>query len=115
MAGVDFLAVRESVSMASVLALLNFSPNGVDGEQYRGPCPIHGSNSPGSRSFSVNLAKNAYRCFTCGSAGNQLDLWAKVRGLSLYDAAIDLCERSNVAVPWCGAPGSAVDTEKRNP
>ena len=115
MAGVDFLAVRDSISMSSVLALLDFSPSTQEGKQLRGPCPIHISSSPTSRSFSANLAKNAFRCFTCGAAGNQLDLWAKVRGLSLFDAAIDLCGRANVAIPWLPAAPATADIEKRNP
>jgi DNA primase len=40
--------------------------------------------------FSVNVGRNIYRCFVCHSAGNQLDLWAALRQLSLYEAARDL-------------------------
>jgi DNA primase len=53
-----------------------------------------------SRSFSVNVGKNVYRCFTCGSSGNQLDLWAAVNKLDLRAAAIDLCEKLQIDVPW---------------
>jgi DNA primase len=61
------------------------------------------------------LAKNAFRCFACGASGNQLDLWAQVQGLNLYEAAIDLCDRANVDIPWQYAERASVDTEKRNP
>ncbi|MDZ4819962.1 MAG: CHC2 zinc finger domain-containing protein [Planctomycetota bacterium] len=59
------------------------------------PCPIHGSESPQSRSFSVSVEKQVYQCFAacCGSKGNQLDLVAATTGQSLYDAAVDLCLR----------------------
>ena len=68
--------------------------------ELRGPCPVHGSSSKRSRVFSVNLKTNAYRCFKCGSAGNQLDLYAAVTKQSLYQAAIDLCKQTNCPTPW---------------
>jgi DNA primase len=97
--GVDFHELRSQVSIDQVLELLGFVPASTRGDQARGPCPIHGSSSPRSRSFSVDLGKNAYRCFTCGSKGNQLDLWAAATQQSLYDAAIDLCEKLHVPIP----------------
>jgi hypothetical protein len=48
----------------------------------------------------VNLQTNAYQCFKCGSAGNQLDLYAAVTKKSLYRAALDLCEKLNSPTPW---------------
>lgn len=100
MPGVDFQAVRTQVNMADVLRLLGFAPRVIDGDQLRGGCPIHGSTSPRSRSFSVHLAKNTFRCFKCGSEGNQLDLWAVATNQSLHDAAVDLCQRLDVTIPW---------------
>ena len=100
MAGVDFKAVRSQITMKQVLDLLGFVASVRSDSQLRGPCPLHGSTSGRSRSFSANLAKNAYRCFKCGSAGNQLDLWAASHNMTLYDAALDLCKRLGVEVPW---------------
>ncbi len=100
MPGVDFRAVRSMVSMAPVLELIGFVPNERSGDQFRGPCPVHGSNSSKSRSFSANLGRNAYQCFKCGSSGNQLDLWAAVAKTDLHTAAIDLCEKLQLDVPW---------------
>jgi hypothetical protein len=34
------------------------------------------------------------------SSGNQLDLWAAVTKMDLHDAAIDLCEKAQVEIPW---------------
>jgi DNA primase len=99
MAGVDFQAVRAQVSLAEVLELLEFVEAERSGDQVRGACPVHGSRSPGSRSFSANLAKNNYRCFKCGSAGNQLDLWTAATNQSLYQATIDLCRRLKLPIP----------------
>ncbi|MCH7726774.1 MAG: hypothetical protein IH991_09880 [Planctomycetes bacterium] len=70
--------------MHDVLDLLGFAPVSTRGDQLRGSCPIHGSSSSQSRSFSANLAKNSYRQFKCESDGNQLDLWAAATGQSLH-------------------------------
>jgi DNA primase len=86
--------------MGQVLALIGFVPQETCGEQLRGPCPVHGSVSPSSRSFSVNLRRNAYRCFKCGSSGNQLDLWAALSKTDLHTATVNLCERLQLDIPW---------------
>jgi DNA primase len=98
--GVDFQAVRAQVSLEEVLELLGFEAGNTTGKQVRGACPIHGSQSPGSRSFSANLEKHTYRCFKCGSAGNQLDLWAAATNQPLYAAAIELCKKLRRPIPW---------------
>ena len=100
MPGIDFAAVRAQITLARVLDLLGFVPRERSAAQVRGVCPIHGSSSGRSRSFSANLAKNQYRCFKCGSTGSQLELWAAVQKQSVYAAAIDLCNRLGIEVPW---------------
>ncbi len=100
MPGVDFDVLREEITMRQVLDLLGFEPSGVSGDQLRGPCPVHGSSSDRSRSFSVNLTKGRYYCFKCNSKGNQLQLWAAVHRLSVYQAAVDLCNSIGRNVPW---------------
>jgi len=82
-----------------VLVLLDWTPVAAAGAQQRGPCLIHGSASPQSRSLSVNLAKNTFQCFGCGQKGNQLDLFALATGLPIYQAAIELCRRSGIEPP----------------
>jgi putative transposase len=96
---IDFAAVRAAITMETVLGLLGFPPRSSHGAQQRGPCPLHGSTSGTSRSFSVNLAKHTFHCFKCGRSGNALDLWAQANRLTPYDAAIDLCQRLGIALP----------------
>ena len=66
------------------------------GDQVRGPCPVHGSTSPGSRTFSANLRQNTFQCFKCGEKGNQLDLYVAVTKLPIYKAVRELCERAGI-------------------
>ncbi len=98
---IDFAALRASIMLADVLALLGFvaAARNRNSAQQRGPCPIHGSKAPNSRSFSANLSENVFHCFKCGAHGNALDLWAAAKGLPLYDAALDLCRHLGRPVP----------------
>ena len=40
----------------------------------------------------MNLDDNVFQCFDkkCGQKGDVIDLWARVKGLSLLEAALDL-------------------------
>ena len=55
MPGVDYSAVEARVPMAKVLELLGFAAEVAATDQFRGPCPVRGSQSPHSRSFSANF------------------------------------------------------------
>ena len=100
MPGVDFQVLRERITMRDVLRQLPFEATVRRGDQWRGPCPVHGSHKPRSCSFSVNVRLGRYRCFVCGSRGHALELWAAVRGINLHAAAVELCQLLGVEVPW---------------
>src|SRR5262249_36016555 len=46
------------------------------------------------RTFSVHLDDNVFHCFDvgCAAKGDVIDLWARLRGLPLRDAALDLVD-----------------------
>jgi DNA primase len=100
MPGIDFQAVRRAARMQDVLNLLRFDAKQSRGDERRGPCPLHRSQGRKGRTFSANVATHTYQCFQCGSKGNQLDLWANANGLGHYDAAISLCKKLGIEVPW---------------
>jgi DNA primase len=104
MPGIDYRAARAQLRLAEVLALLDLVPRGGFGQQLRGPCPVHRSRTPRSRSFSAHLGKNLWHCFRCGAGGNALDLWAAVTRQPLHAAVLDLCQRLGRDVPWLSAP-----------
>jgi DNA primase len=110
MPSIDFDSVRSRISMGQVLDWLGFQPTRRTGDQWRGGCPIHDCPTQRRRSFSANLAKNRYRCFHCGSFGNQIELWAEVHKVSIYQAALELCLRAQIPVPRKNPP----PTERRN-
>ena len=104
---IDFAAVRDAVTIAQVLALLGFTPRSDHAGQQRGACPLHGSTTGAASCFSVNTKAHTFHCFKCGRSGNALDLWANANRLSIYDAAIDLCQRLNIPLPILAPPTTA--------
>jgi DNA primase len=100
MPGINFEQVRNEITMAQVLNLIGFELTSRCGDQLRGACPVHGSKTARSRSFSVSLRDHRYYCHKCHSKGHQIELWAAVNKLSLYNAAIDLCRCVGRDVPW---------------
>lgn len=103
---IDFAAVRNAVTMAAVLDLLGFQARSSLGSQQRGSCPLHGSTAGTSRCFSVHLDQNIFHCFKCGRSGNALDLWTHATRQSVYDAAVDLCQRLAIPLPLLSSPGN---------
>jgi DNA primase len=100
MPGIDFDKLRREITMKEVLNLLDFEPTQRSGDQWYGPCPLHASTASRPRHFSVNVVIGRYRCHKCHSQGNQLELWAAFTKLSLYQAAIHLCQALGRKVPW---------------
>jgi hypothetical protein len=118
MPGVDFNVLRTEVTMEDVLRQLRFQPTSRSGDQLHGPCPVHGSTSPGSRTFSVNLANGRYYCHKCHSRGNHLELWAEVHKLSLYRCRLGPLPRpgprSPLASPLVTSPSQS-EQQRRLP
>lgn len=100
MPGVDFNRVRHEVTMEQVLELLDFTPQTRSGAQWYGRCPLHHSDSPRHRSFSVNVHTRRYYCHECRSHGNHLELWAAAKHLPLHQATIALCHALGKEIPW---------------
>jgi len=98
---VDYEYLRSQVTMRQVLEHLGrLAGLRGGGQQRRGPCPVHSQGATAERSFSVHLGKNIFQCFHagCGLKGNALDLWAAVRRLPLYEAALDLAGTFQLAL-----------------
>jgi len=104
MRGIDYQALRKRIEIRAVLDLIGFKPTSKSRQQWRGPCPLHGSQATWSRTLSVNIPRGLFRCFKCHAGGNVLDLWSQYTGMGLYDATLDLCEKLGVAVPWVKPP-----------
>jgi DNA primase len=110
MPGIDFRLVRSQVRLLEVLDLSGFAPSWRWQDRVRGPCPVHRSQRPRSRSFAAHLGKDVWHCFRCGAGGNVLDLWVAVTRQDLHAAVIDLYTRLGRELPWLPRP--AVSTRR---
>ena len=108
MNGLDYAAIRQRIPIRCVLLLFAYEPTHRRGHQWRGPCPLPGcppsADTSNRRCFSVNVQRHLFRCFRCGRSGNQLDLWARATGLSLYPATLDLCQRLSIVPIYLNNP-----------
>jgi len=104
MPGIDFRQARQEIRLAEVLALLNYQPRQRQGEQLRGPCPVHRSQSATTRCFAAHLGRNVWHCFRCGAGGNALDLWAALTRQEIYEAVLDLYRRLGRTPPHKETP-----------
>ena len=67
---------------------------GRQGDELHGLCPFHDDSNP---SFSYNVVKDIYYCFTCGKTGDLIRMWSKLKGVG--DKAEDFkefCRRFNL-------------------
>src|SRR5258707_15229400 len=89
---VDFKKVKDAVGMMMVLDHYGIQGLTKSGDELRGPCPIH-KGSQRSKNFTVNLRKNAFKCFSKGCVGgNVLDFVAAMEQGSARDAALKLAD-----------------------
>ena len=112
MAGIDFTLLRQQLPLTQVLDLLGFTVTTRRGQELRGPCPVHRSTSPQSRSFAADVEKNCWHCFRCGAGGNALDLYLAVTKLPVYDGALELCARLRLSVPRRSAPARCAAAQR---
>lgn len=66
------------------------------GRTWRGPCPLHGGEGP---NFSVDPAKNLFKCFTCGESGDVFSFPMKMLGMGFLDAVRFVAQRCGVEIP----------------
>lgn len=76
------------------------------GRTFRGPCPLHGGTGP---NFSVDPARNIFRCFSCGESGDIFSFPMKMLGLGFLDAVRLVAERAGVEIPEPSADGPRED------
>jgi DNA primase len=70
---IDFRELRAKLNFAEILERYNVRL-ARKGKQATGPCPLpaHGGDRK-KQSFSANLEKGIFQCFSCGAKGNVLD------------------------------------------
>ncbi|WDU47294.1 DNA primase [Taylorella equigenitalis] len=66
------------------------------GASYIGLCPFHNEKRP---SFSVNSAKQIYKCFSCGESGNVITFLMKYNGMTFPEACKYLADKLGLEMP----------------
>ena len=66
------------------------------GSNYMCCCPFHGEKTP---SFSVNRARQIYKCFGCGEGGNVITFVMKYENCTFPEALKMLAEKAGVELP----------------
>jgi hypothetical protein len=90
---VDFRRLNESLDALAVVRALGIEIAWVFSAQIRCRCPFHQSKS--GRSMSVGRSARHWYCHSreCHQHGDLIDLWARLRGVSLPTAAREMKER----------------------
>ena len=112
---VDFKELRSWLKFSDLLAQHQVKVK-IKGDRATGFCPLPGhvrgsDGKPRSPSFSVNLAKNIFRCFSCGRQGNALDFECFMQGMNPEDpgqlrkVALMLQEEFGLSSDRSGAKG----------
>ena len=63
------------------------------GSSYKGLCPFHADTNP---SFSVTPEKKICKCFVCGSGGNSINFYSKIKNISYTEAIRELAKKYRI-------------------
>jgi len=79
------------------------------GSNYLTLCPFHTEKTP---SFVVSPAKNIWKCFGCGKAGDSIKFLMEYKGLSFSEAVVEIANKYGITVKYIG--NTKEDLEKKN-
>lgn len=65
------------------------------GSSYKGLCPFHADTNP---SFSVTPEKKICKCFVCGSGGNAINFYSKIKNISYTEAIRELAKKYRINI-----------------
>jgi len=86
--------IRGRADLVEIVA--EHSPLRRSGRTFRGPCPLHGGEGP---NFSVDPARNIFKCFVCGEGGDVFAFPMKHYGMGFSEAVRWVADRVGVAIP----------------
>ncbi len=87
--------LKSSVDIVNVIGeYVRLKKSGT--QRYMGLCPFHNEKTP---SFTVHVARQFYKCFSCGEGGDVFSFVQKIEGISFYEALQTLAERHGIPMP----------------
>ncbi len=87
--------VKERANCEAVLRHYGI-PLAGSGAERTARCPFHDDRRP---SFSFNVEKKVFHCFSCGAKGDVLDFVAKVEGSTIWEAAVMIAACCGIPLP----------------
>jgi len=95
--GIPDSVVEEVRSRADLVEIVaEHTPLKRSGRTFRGPCPLHGGKGP---NFSVDPARNLFKCFVCGEGGDLFSFPMKHLGMNFNEAVRWVADRVGVIIP----------------
>ncbi|MDG1276697.1 MAG: DNA primase [Algoriphagus sp.] len=85
--------VKERMDIAEVVG--DYVPLKKKGQNLWACCPFHGEKTP---SFSLSPAKQIYKCFGCGKAGDPIQFIMDIEGVGFQEAIRHLAEKYGIEV-----------------
>lgn len=79
------------------------------GSSYKGLCPFHADTNP---SFSVTPEKKICKCFVCGSGGNSINFYSKIKNISYTEAIRELAKKYRINIKEYNNTNSNENYEK---
>lgn len=81
-------------------------------EEVAACCPFCGDNGPGKHHLFLNTRRDQYHCVLCGAGGNSVSLYARLEGVSNWQAYQDLCQTAKLyPFPEHSRPGPPREPE----
>ena len=87
---IDFAEIKQQVSIEQVASWLELTFEDT-GKQLRGCCPIHKGSD--KRDFVITPTKGLFYCFKCQEGGDQIKLYALLKGCDQKSAANEIARR----------------------
>lgn len=85
--------IKEAVEITEVIG--DYVGLKKRGANYQACCPFHNEKTP---SFSVNPARQIYKCFGCGAAGDAIKFVMDIEGIGYVEALRHLAGKYNIEI-----------------
>ena len=79
------------------------------GSSYKGLCPFHADTNP---SFSVKPEKRICKCFVCGSGGNAINFYSKIKNIPYMEAVKELSKKYRINIVEYNPKNTDINNEK---
>lgn len=85
--------VRQSTDIVDLIGY--YVPLRRSGKSFKGLCPFHDEKTP---SFHVNVERQTYHCFGCGTSGDVFSFLMAQEKLGFLDAVRELADRAGISI-----------------